>query len=86
MSDENINVRLAAVDALSNYTNSELTRTAFIEAIKYHEFPELQIAIIRILGHFKDQRVIPSIKNLIENENVPLYVKDQAQLQFKNIL
>ncbi|NER13611.1 hypothetical protein GWK08_09195 [Leptobacterium flavescens] len=83
--DENINVRLAAVEALGNFSDSELARKALINSLEYQEVAEVQIAIIQILGNFKEQRAIKPMEKLLEKEDVPPFVKDQIRLQLPNL-
>ncbi len=83
--DENTNVRLAAVDALGKFPESDIARTALINALEFEAVPEVQIGIIQILGNFKEQRAAKPMEKLLEKEDVPAYVKDQIRLQLPNL-
>jgi len=84
--DEHTNVRLAAVEALGKFYASEVARQALIDALNRQSIPEVQIAIIQILGNFKEKRAAQPAQKLLDKEDVPPYVKDQVRLQLPNLI
>jgi hypothetical protein len=52
--DTNVNVRLAAVDALRRFAASPETRRAVVEALPSQTTPLVQVALIDLLVDFKD--------------------------------
>ena len=77
-SDENINVRMAAANALANYPEVEDVRTAFIESLENESDPALQITLINLLTQIQDSRAKKAFEKILENENTIPVVKEQA--------
>lgn len=84
--DENINVRLAAADALGKFANEEIVKEALIHALGSEKSPDVQIALINWLAVSRDKRAIAPIQQLINEEDVPSFVKEQANAGLAKIL
>lgn len=84
--DSNVNVRLAAAEALSEFSESNLVKDAFINALKTQEDPGLQIAIIQFLVKIQDKRAIEPIKELLQQPETPDFVKDQANYGLSELI
>jgi len=76
--DSNINVRLAAADALSKYSEMELIKKAFIDALSTEKTPDLQIAIIQFLVKIQDKRALEPMQHLLDTPETLDFVKAQA--------
>ncbi len=76
--DGNINVRLAAAEALSEFPESIMVKDAFIEALTTQKSPSLQIAIIQFLVKIQEKRAIAPMKQLLEHSDTPDFVKEQV--------
>lgn len=67
--DKNVNVRLAAANALYNFKDDKSVKESFIQSLRHQTDPRLQIRLIDILVEFKDENAIPEMfKMLQENE------------------
>ena len=77
-SDENVNVRMAAANALAKYTNNELVTNAFLEALRNQKEPSLQITLINILVKIQDERARILFQDIMKNENTLPVVKQLA--------
>lgn len=84
--DSNINVRLAAADALSKYSEKELIKKAFIDALEQEENPDLQIAIIQFLVKIQDKRALEPMQHLLDKPETPDFVKAQANSGISQII
>jgi len=84
--DDNINVRLAAAASLSRFQENQLVRDAFITALETEENPEVQIAVIQFLAHVKDERSVTPMKKLLNQPEVPEYVKYQVNQGLAQLL
>ncbi|MAG88634.1 MAG: hypothetical protein CMB97_14965 [Flavobacteriaceae bacterium] len=84
--DDNINVRLAAAGSLSRFQENQLVKDAFISTLETEENPEVQIAIIQFLVHVKDERSVKPMKKLLNQPEVPQYVKYQVNQGLAQIL
>ncbi|WCO01217.1 zf-HC2 domain-containing protein [Psychroserpens ponticola] len=76
--DGNMNVRLAAAEALSEFPKSTIVKEAFIKALTAQKDPSLQIAIIQFLVKIQEKRAIAPMQQLLEHEDTPNFVKDQV--------
>lgn len=84
--DGNINVRLAAAEALSEFPESTIVKDAFIEALTIQKDPSLQIAIIQFLVKIQEKRAIAPMQQLLEHEDTPNFVKDQVNSGISQII
>ncbi len=84
--DDNINVRLAAAEALYRFSDSELVKTAFIDALETVKEPDLQIAIIQFLVDIQEKRAIEPMRQLLDQPETPEFVKAQANSGISEII
>ncbi len=84
--DDNFNVRLAALEALGRFTDSETVKDALISALKTEKDANLQIQIIQILAEMQEKKAVQPMKQLLENENTEPYVKDHIKSLLPNII
>ena len=78
--DNNVNVRIAAIRALSGFTEDQEVRSAFIQSLETQEDPFIQMMLINILVKIKEKEAVQQFEKLIENASVDPTVKDEAQL------
>lgn len=84
--DDHINVRLAAAEALTKFSDSEMVRKALIDALEMEQDPGMQIELIQILVSIQEKRAIPSMEKLLQNEETPGYVKDQVTIGLPSLI
>ena len=84
--DKNTSVRLAAVEALSKFTSEEIVKTALIKSLETDKDPAIQIELIQILSKIQEKRALEPMKKLLENKDVPSYVKQELQSNLPNLL
>lgn len=73
--DDNTNVRLTAVEALSAFANSEIVKAAFIKALATEKDPSVQIVIIKNLVRIQALKAAEPMKRLLELEDTQPFVK-----------
>lgn len=73
--DDNTNVRLTAVEALSAFASSETVKTAFIKALATEKDPSVQIAIIENLVRIQARKAAEPMRRLLELEETQPFVK-----------
>lgn len=78
MTDQSAHVRLAAVQSLSRWADSENVKVKMIEAMGTETDPSVQISLIETLGNLNDKNIAPHFDNLINNENTPQFIKEEA--------
>jgi len=84
--DGNMNVRLAAAEALSEFPKSTIVKDAFIEALTTQKDPSLQIAIIQFLVKIQEKRAIAPMQQLLEHVDTPDFVKEQVNSGISQII
>ena len=84
--DSNINVRLAAAEALSRFSEFEQVKIAFIDALSIEKNPSLQIAIIQFLAEIQEERALIPMRKLLEEPETPDYVKAQVNNGISQII
>ncbi len=77
--DNNINVRMAAIQALSKYTEEKIVVDALVSSMSIQTDPLLQITLINILVGLKEQRAVESMQRLLDNKDTHETVKKLAE-------
>lgn len=77
--DENVNVRLAAANALLQHSHSAAVRQGLIEALEQQSEPLIQIVLIQSLVALKDKNVVPVVEQFIDNDAVHETVQTEAR-------
>jgi len=78
--DENINVRLASVEALGRFADNEKVKEALISALVTQHYPAVQIRLIDILVEIGDNSAVDLMQKLADDEKIVPYVRDEAQM------
>ena len=84
--DENTNVRLAAAEALAKFSSLEQVKLALIKALETEKEATVQIELIQILASIQEKRALTPMKQMLENESTPTYVKQQIQYNLASLL
>jgi HEAT repeat protein len=77
--DTNVNVRLAAVDALRRFSASPETGRAVLQSLPKQTTPIVQVALIDLLVDLKDPEAAPELRRLSGNETANEGVRERAQ-------
>ena len=86
-SDENVNVRLAAINALSEMMDKNLNiKTELIRSLSVQDNPLLQISLIQVLTESGVKEAKDEIESIYNNENTDEYVKEYAKDMIKTII
>ncbi len=76
--DQNLNVRLAAAEALMRFGGMEAVREAVLVTLANTQEPLLQITLIDVLVQWREPRAIPLLRGLHENPAVIQDVRNSA--------
>lgn len=76
--DANGNVRLAALEALSQFHTQNHVRQALVESLAIQNDPAVQIALIRILVEIKETDALRGLEKITTDEGVLPAVKTEA--------
>jgi hypothetical protein len=77
--DQNVNVRLAAVDALHRFGASPVTREAVVQSIRKQDNPLVQIALLDLLVDLKDRDAAPELAQLTNDGKIDSAVRQHAE-------
>lgn len=76
--DPNVNVRLAAVDALRTFTESPVARNGLVQALPRQDAPMVQMALIDQLAALREPSAAVPLKALAEDRNADAAVREHA--------
>jgi hypothetical protein len=86
-SDKNVNVRLAAINALSEMMDkNQKIKTELIKSLSVQENPLLQISLIQVLTESGVKEAKDEIESISNNENTNEQVKEYAKNMVKTII
>jgi hypothetical protein len=77
--DPNVNVRLAALDALQQFHNYSRVRKGLIGALERSQPPSVQIDLIEAMVRGNEKDSIAVIKALLQNVNTDPIVRERAE-------
>jgi hypothetical protein len=77
--DQNVNVRLAALDALHQSAANQMVRRGLVESIERQTSPMVQIALIDLLVEIRDKEAADSLKNLTQEAGLNPEVRERVQ-------
>ena len=78
-SDDNINVRLAALDALKPYAREALVREELVRSIAKQDSPLVQVALADLMVALQEKSSVNELKKILENERTPKEVKKRIE-------
>lgn len=84
--DKLVNVRLASARALERFSEYNIVKDAYMEALKNEDNTSMLIELIEILVYIKEKRAIPKMKELLNDENTPVFIKDQLKSELQNLI
>lgn len=84
--DENINVRLAALEALEPYANEALVRTELVRSISKQESPLVQVALADLMVALQEKSSVKELQKILKNEKTPKEVKKRIEENIKTMV
>ena len=83
--DPNVNVRLAAVDALYLFSSYPEVKERTVQSLAKQESPLVQVVLIDLLVGIREKRAVEAFKSLIQNERLNPSVKQKAELGIQQL-
>jgi anti-sigma factor RsiW len=77
--DPNVNVRLAAVDALHAFGSSPAARSTVLSSLEKQDAPLVQVAIMDLLVDLNDREAEPVLQRMVQNVSTDAGVRQRAQ-------
>ena len=84
-SDPNVNVRLAAVEALYLFHDHPKVKKGLIDSLSQQSSPMVQAALIDLMVSIRERRAVDALKSLLEEEGVNPEIKDRAEQGIKRL-
>jgi len=84
--DPNVNVRLAAVEAIRRYSDRPWVRAEAVESLAIQESPLVQISLIELLTDIGEKEAVTTFEELIEDEKTMEPVRKRARMGIERII
>lgn len=76
--DANVDVRLAALRALSNYRDEPLVRAGLLESLQPHQSPLVQVELIELLVELRAAGAVTQLQKMRQDRNLNPVVRERA--------
>ncbi|MTI41411.1 HEAT repeat domain-containing protein [Fulvivirga lutimaris] len=84
--DENNNVRMAAIEALAKYTNMPTVRKEIIASIQYQDSPLVQLALAELMVAMEAKEAPDAFRELWEEDNTPKEVQEAIKTKMQQLI
>jgi len=78
-SDPNVNVRLAAVDALHQFGADSAVRKGLLRSLEVQRSPLVQFELINLMVDLKEKGSVPVLKELSQRQDLDPTVRERAE-------
>lgn len=85
-SDSNVNVRLAAVNALANFADNKYVRHELVKSLGLQSSPLVQISLIDLLASIRETESSSSLIRIINDPDINTHVKERARKALKQFI
>ena len=77
--DPNVNVRLAALEALVPYVRQSEVREELIRSISKQDSPLVQVTLAELMAAMQEKKSVGELQKLLDNDSTPKDVKKQIK-------
>lgn len=84
--DENVNVRLAALDALKAYSHESKVREGLIRSISKQDSPLVQISLAELMVALQAKSSVKELEKILHDKNTPIDVKKKMEESIKVLI
>jgi len=77
--DDNVNVRLAALDALRPYVKDNQVRTELVRSISRQDSPLVQVALAELMAAMQEKKSVREFDKLLKDKKTPEDVKNKIK-------
>lgn len=84
--DDNVNVRLSAIEALKNYTDYPMVREGLVASIIHQKSPLVQIELADLMVLLQEKNAVKSFKELIKEKDVNKNAKEKMEESIESII
>jgi hypothetical protein len=84
--DENVNVRLSAIEALKKYTHIPLVREGLVTSIVNQTSPLVQMELADLMVVLQEKKAVQSFKKLIKEKDINTSAKEKMEESIQSII
>ena len=84
--DTNVNVRLAAIESLTNYIDHPTVRQGLVQSIVKQDSPMVQVMLANLMVALQEKESIEPFKTLMQNKDLNTSVKEKLETTIKSII
>ena len=84
--DSNVNVRLAAIESLTNYLDKPVVREGLVLSIVKQDSPIIQVTLANLMVALQEKKSIAPFKALIRSKGLNKAVKQKLEISIQSIL
>jgi hypothetical protein len=77
--DDNVNVRLAALEELKSYVRDGHVREELVRSISKQESPMVQVELAELMVTIQEKKSVKALQRILENEKTPKEVKSKIE-------
>ncbi len=84
--DANVNVRLAAIESLSNYLDNPTVREGMVQSIVKQDAPIVQVTLANLMVALQEKKSIEPFRTLMRTKELDTGVKQKLETTIKSII
>ncbi len=77
--DDNVNVRLAALEVLKSYVRDGRVREELVRSISKQDSPMVQVELAELMVAMQEKKSVKELRRILENEKTPKEVKSKIE-------
>lgn len=77
--DENVNVRLAALEALKPYVRDHQVRQELVKSIARQDSPLVQVALAELMAAIQEKSSVKEFERILKNDRTPKEIKKRIE-------
>jgi uncharacterized protein (UPF0147 family) len=85
MHDDNVNVRLAAVEALKKFGERQIVRNGVLQALEKQDAPLVQVALIDYVVERQEKESVETLRKISQDADVNENVRKHAEWGIENL-
>ncbi|MEI9918237.1 MAG: HEAT repeat domain-containing protein [Bacteroidota bacterium] len=78
-SDPSVNVRLAALEAITPYAKVEKVREQLVRSIAKQDSPLVQVALAELMGQIQEKKSVTEFDKILKDKNTPEDIKKRIK-------
>ena len=85
-SDPNVNVRLAAIESLTNYVENPMVREGLVQSIVKQDSPIVQVTLANLMVALQEKKSVEPFKKLMRSKQLDTLVKKKLERSIRQII